>query len=472
MTILEDLLAIPAVKRGLRVLNWIFVIGLILFGLVLSVTFLKTGLIFVFVGILISPHTQDFLQKHLHINFPPSNKLITVLLGCVMAIVSLNYEDDEQLHLVKLFVQNAWLDSNNEEQVEKFRIYLEKEEFEARKTAYLAKRHEYITELQFLYKKGYYQSVITQGAPHVEFDSQVRQWVEEAKKILKQEQIKTALTEVPQLMKANKFMEAYQMVASLDEPQLERHKINAKKEVDKTVNQLRSSYEKGHYKEVLTKGTPYMEFDCRIKRLVHNAKKAQAKRQELRGIKKAVKKVSQLMKARQYEPALNYAKKSPYSKSSELQELIKRAEFKLKKEQEKKILAILRNIPATQVEANLREYNKLVKLFPDKEKYKRKLEYYKQKLAELRKQPPLLLSQEDYGDKWPFTVPSGELECIPPGIITFKANNKTYAVNRLANSRGYRKIDEIWKTQSATGKSQSIDIGQLINKGLGLCTPR
>jgi hypothetical protein len=67
---------------------------------------------------------------------------------------------------------------------------------------------------------------------------------------------------------------------------------------------------------------------------------------------------------------------------------------------------------------------------------------------------------------------------MPPGIITFKTRNKTYAINGLASSRGYKDIDEIWKDDPRKqGMEHSgnlitkVDLGAIISKGLELCTP-
>ena len=85
------------------------------------------------------------------------------------------------------------------------------------------------------------------------------------------------------------------------------------------------------------------------------------------------------------------------------------------------------------------------------------------------------VTQSDFGSNWPLTVSNGTLSCSPLGdlgIVTFSANEKTYAVNGIAKGRakqnGWRPIDEIWKA-NPTVPGTKINIGPLIDKGLSLC---
>lgn len=104
--------------------------------------------------------------------------------------------------------------------------------------------------------------------------------------------------------------------------------------------------------------------------------------------------------------------------------------------------------------------------------------------------PGLELTEEQYGDKWPLTVPSGHVECKNDSVI-FHTNGKTYGVNGLAKSRGYPSIDEIWKVDPAffemveevakiekisvdealksMGSPSKISIGPILDSGLKLC---
>lgn len=477
MNTLKNGLAISMKRKIIRGINWIFVIGLVVFGLVLSVTLSNAGLALIVAGTLISPFINDWLKEQFHINYTPRTKMIVILFSFVLAIASLKSEPDENLFLVRFLIQTVGLDEENKEHLGKLKVFFEREDLKKRKKAYFVMREKLHIQLDSLFQNGYYQEVISQGTPYVQFDLAIKQWVQEAKNQLKQQKIEVALKKVPQLMKAGQYREVYHLAVPLEVPELQKYVVKAKQRIDKEIKQLQSWYERGRYKNVIETGTPYAEGDCRVKRLVNDAKKARAKREELKRIKKISQKVSNLIRARKYTQAIQLASQSKYSKHPQLQPLIKKAQFRLKKAKEKKILARLRNISPLEIGENLREYTNLIKLSPYNEKYQRKLKYYKKRLEEKRKQPPLVITQEEYGDKWPFTVNQGKLECFPPGIVTFRANEETYAMNELASSRGYSKIDDIRKEASNQSLSQhamvttKVALTTLTEKGLSLCNP-
>lgn len=515
MKILTDFLAKPQVNNARQVLSGILFIGLILFGIILQLTvkvakrlpwianwtltigfmvlsllllteFFLIGLVFMAVGILISPYMNERIENRFHINWSANHKTLVVLLGLVIVTVPLIFYKtgeqswlvtDDQRFLAGLLVQFAWIDYHHDQELSPLRTYIERYELLKSKQNYFDKYAELSSKLQSLYENGDYQPVIDQGTPYTAIDSQFLEWVSDAKKRLKQQKIETALKEVPKLMKEGKYREAYRLAVPLKEPKLQKVATKAKKQIDKEVKKLRSWYERGRYKKVI-KNSKAHESDCRVRRLVSDAKKAQALEEENRRIDEAIKKIANLIKARHYQEAIDSASRSRYAELSRMKRLVKKAIFKQKKAQEKKILAKLQNIPATYIEANIREYTNLVKLFPENEKYEKKLKHYKKELIDLRRQPPLLITQEQYGDKWPFTVSKGKLECFPPGIITFKVKEKAYAVNSLASSRGYPKIDAIWRNdpnqpgvQPGSRLLMKVDITQIINIGLELCKP-
>lgn len=92
------------------------------------------------------------------------------------------------------------------------------------------------------------------------------------------------------------------------------------------------------------------------------------------------------------------------------------------------------------------------------------------------------ISATEFGTQWPFSVASGELECVEPGAVTFAANGKVYAVNGLAmsNSRN-AEIREIWKDDTESQHAQymikqgrsdlvpKISLGPIIDRGTKLC---
>ncbi|OAD19757.1 hypothetical protein THIOM_004593 [Candidatus Thiomargarita nelsonii] len=325
-----------------------------------------------------------------------------------------------------------------------------------RKKTFLAMREERLAELQTLYDNGHYQSVVIQGMPYVKFDNQIAQWVESAKKRLKQKRIERALNIVPQLMKAGQYGKAYQLASSLDASELQALVAESKQALDKEIANLRALYMKGHYDTLINTELSHIESDCRVKRLVNEAKKA-----------KELRKLYQLMKKKQYEKSLAFVKQSEYALDADFQILIKKAQRQLNQVTEKKILAKLKKLSSKQIKANLREYTELVRLFPDNKKYQDKLKYYKKELAKRRKLPSLLITAEEYGDKWPFTVSEGILECMPPGIVTFNVNDNIYALNDLASllasARGYKNLDEI------RIESMPVELTLFKEKGLELC---
>jgi len=79
------------------------------------------------------------------------------------------------------------------------------------------------------------------------------------------------------------------------------------------------------------------------------------------------------------------------------------------------------------------------------------------------------VTESEYGDKWPLTVDSGEIECIDDYFIVFHVTNgKTYALNGAATSRGFPEIDPIWR-DNPNLPGIKINIGPLIGRGLALC---
>jgi Protein of unknown function (DUF2511) len=79
------------------------------------------------------------------------------------------------------------------------------------------------------------------------------------------------------------------------------------------------------------------------------------------------------------------------------------------------------------------------------------------------------ISQAEFGDKWPFTVASGRLECVPPSKVIFHAGGTTYAVNGMASSdKRYREIRPIWKDNPEIPGTK-INIGPIIDRGFALC---
>ena len=97
-----------------------------------------------------------------------------------------------------------------------------------------------------------------------------------------------------------------------------------------------------------------------------------------------------------------------------------------------------------------------------------------------------IIKQGEFGDKWPFTVSEGLLECEGPSVVTFRANGRTYAVNGMALSRNFADVKPIWRydMKMIEGLAKALDmtieetkrtnpirisIGPIIDAGLTLC---
>jgi len=78
------------------------------------------------------------------------------------------------------------------------------------------------------------------------------------------------------------------------------------------------------------------------------------------------------------------------------------------------------------------------------------------------------VTRAQYGDRWPFTIESGYLDCIPPGAVVFRSQSGAYAVNGLAESRGFADVDPIWR-DDPVNPGLKINIGPMIDLGLQQC---
>jgi hypothetical protein len=71
------------------------------------------------------------------------------------------------------------------------------------------------------------------------------------------------------------------------------------------------------------------------------------------------------------------------------------------------------------------------------------------------------VTRKDFGDKWPLTVDSGEIECVGGVLLVFHSGSKTYALNGAAQTRGYPKIDPIWRDNPKLPGTK-VNIGPLL----------
>ena len=97
------------------------------------------------------------------------------------------------------------------------------------------------------------------------------------------------------------------------------------------------------------------------------------------------------------------------------------------------------------------------------------------------------ISEIEFGEEWPFTVPEGILDCSDRKITFTTIEGDVYGVNGTAKNFGHKPIEPIWKINTpmlkelAEAFDQTIDevigedppprisIGPIIKVGLELC---
>jgi hypothetical protein len=85
-------------------------------------------------------------------------------------------------------------------------------------------------------------------------------------------------------------------------------------------------------------------------------------------------------------------------------------------------------------------------------------------------QPPKgrFVTRQELGDKWPFTVDSGYVDC-PDGISAiFRTGNTEYGLNGMATSRGFAEPDAIRKSDPSIPGAM-ISIGPMIDLARQQC---
>lgn len=87
----------------------------------------------------------------------------------------------------------------------------------------------------------------------------------------------------------------------------------------------------------------------------------------------------------------------------------------------------------------------------------------------------LHVKKEEYGYKWPFTVPEGYIQCkYRASVVFLTPEGKTYAVNGTARGGkekyGWRDFMEIWRDDPKyPGLELKVNIGWVIEQGLKRC---
>ena len=78
------------------------------------------------------------------------------------------------------------------------------------------------------------------------------------------------------------------------------------------------------------------------------------------------------------------------------------------------------------------------------------------------------VSKHKYGEKWPFIVEKGYVDCVAPFAAIFRVDGKTYQLNGAATNKGYAAIDPIWR-DNPNISGVKVNIGPMIDLALKQC---
>ncbi|XUO88416.1 DUF2511 domain-containing protein [Halomonas sp. KM072] len=80
----------------------------------------------------------------------------------------------------------------------------------------------------------------------------------------------------------------------------------------------------------------------------------------------------------------------------------------------------------------------------------------------------VLVTREEYGDDWPFTVDSGRLDCRQGGAAVFTSGQWTYQLNGVASQKGYADLAPIWRDNPAIPGAK-VSISDMISVARQQC---
>jgi hypothetical protein len=83
-------------------------------------------------------------------------------------------------------------------------------------------------------------------------------------------------------------------------------------------------------------------------------------------------------------------------------------------------------------------------------------------------QPGLLLTKATFGDGWPLTVDSVRVDCIDAMAAVAYHDGQTYALNGVAKTAGYARIEPLWRW-NPENEGYRINIYPLIESALTQC---
>ena len=79
-----------------------------------------------------------------------------------------------------------------------------------------------------------------------------------------------------------------------------------------------------------------------------------------------------------------------------------------------------------------------------------------------------LITRAEFGDKWPFTVDEGRIECREAGALIFVHGDFEYQLNGTASQLGYTSINSIWRWNPDI-EGTRIPITPVIQRAQKLC---
>lgn len=79
-----------------------------------------------------------------------------------------------------------------------------------------------------------------------------------------------------------------------------------------------------------------------------------------------------------------------------------------------------------------------------------------------------LITKEEFGDKWPFTVDEGRIECRQAGALVFVSGEFEYQLNGMASQLGYASINSVWRWNPDI-EGTRIPLTPVIQRAQSLC---
>ncbi|MEP0755593.1 YebY family protein [Trichocoleus sp. Lan] len=84
------------------------------------------------------------------------------------------------------------------------------------------------------------------------------------------------------------------------------------------------------------------------------------------------------------------------------------------------------------------------------------------------------VTQAEYGERWPFTVPEGIIDCVSRADVVLRVGEDVYAINGTARGKAkpggeYKDLAQIWRDQTADVGGKVGIPGELMEKGLKIC---